>query len=372
MKKKILIITFNKAHNYGAMLQEYALLRILLKNNSVEVLNYNDINISKNYKCFGFGYGNIIQRIKQILKYIIFYKRNRQRYNAFKKFESENIVLTTQEYNNLEKLNTTTLDYDVLITGSDQVWNPAITNGLSDVYTLNFGSTQVKKISYAASVGNASNIIKYKNQYLEKLNNLSYISVREVSAKLALSEVFPNKKIEVVLDPTLLLTKEEWTSSLPNETENKIKYILTYEVEENEEFVKVANYLSEKTGYKIVHFSQRNKNRLKNILYSAYTSDPFEFVSLIKNAEFVITTSFHATVFSIIFNKKFWTVPHIVTGSRVIDLLEMLNISNRAVKSLVEFKTKDYNEMIDYKKVNKILANERNKSLKWLSDAIID
>ena len=119
----------------------------------------------------------------------------------------------------------------------------------------------------------------------------------------------------------------------------------------------------------MIHFDKRNKG-LKNVLRSSYTEGPLEFINLIKNAEYVIATSFHATVFSIIFSKKFWIVPHKTTGSRVTDLLNKFGISNRAVNTFDEFKVKNYNEEIDYEKVNKILEKERKKSLDWLIDAI--
>ena len=93
-------------------------------------------------------------------------------------------------------------------------------------------------------------------------------------------------------------------------------------------------------------------------------------MALVKNAEYVIATSFHATAFSIIFNKKFWVVPHKTTGSRVTDLLKKLDISNRAVNSLEEFEKLNFDEDIDYENVNKILEKEREKSINWLIDAI--
>ena len=369
MKKRILITTFNKAHNYGAMLQEYALLQTVSQNNIAEILNYDDKNIKKNYRLLNLGYGNLVSRLKQLLKSILFYPKNKKRYNSFKRFERNNIVLT-KKYNNIKELNKSKLDYDIFITGSDQVWNPTITNGLSDIYTLNFGPKQIKRISYAASVGNSKNIKKYKNQYLEKLDCIDVISVREKSAEKEFSKIIKTKEIKTVLDPTLLLTKKEWENVIINNKMIESRYILAYEVEENEEFVKIANFLSEKTGYKIIHFSQRNKNRLKNVLFSAYIYGPFDFIHLIRNSELVITTSFHATVFSIIFNKKFWTVPHVVTGSRVTDLLKTLNIESRAIKTLKEFKTRNYNEPINYTKVNKALEIEREKSIKWLNNAL--
>ena len=140
-------------------------------------------------------------------------------------------------------------------------------------------------------------------------------------------------------------------------------------VAEDPEYYKVIEYLSEKTGLKIIHASKRNKG-IKNILRNAYTDGPIEFIKLIKNAEYVIATSFHATVFSIIFHKKFWIIPPKKTSSRITDLLKMLNIENRAIDSLENFKEKKYDEEINYSEVDEKLQAQREISLNFLDNAI--
>lgn len=365
----IIVTTFNKAHNYGAMLQEYALLNLLKsKNYNVNVLNYNDKEIAKCYKYYGFGSGTLKQRIKTIIKYILFFNKNKKRYYNFEKFENKYISLT-QKYDNVSELQD--INIDIMITGSDQVWNYQITNGLSDVYTLNFGNNNIKRISYAASIGVKEIPENLKDSYKSKISKIDKISVREESAKRALSSLLGNRDINVVLDPTLLLRKGAWNDLIANnhKTMPKEKYIFAYVVEKNNEYYNIVNYLSELTGLKVVHFDKIGI-RYKNVLENRYTGGPDEFISLIKNAEYVIATSFHATVFSIIFNKKFWVVPHKTTGSRVTDLLKKLDISSRAVNSLEEFKKLDFDENIDYENVNKILEKEREKSINWLIDAI--
>lgn len=365
----IIVTTFNKAHNYGAMLQEYALLNLLKsKNYNVNVLNYNDKEIAKCYKYYGFGSGTLKQRIKTIVKYILFFDKNKKRYYHFEKFENKYISLT-QKYDNVSELQD--INIDIMITGSDQVWNYQITNGLSDVYTLNFGNNNIKRISYAASIGVKEIPENLKESYKSKISKIDKISVREESAKKTLSSLLENKDINVVLDPTLLLRKEAWNDLIANnhKTMPKEKYIFAYVVEKNNEYYNIVNYLSKLTGLKVIHFEQRN-NKYSNVLESKYSSGPDEFVALVRNSEYVIATSFHATVFSIIFNKKFWVVPHKTTGSRVTDLLKKLDISNRAVNSLEEFEKLNFDEDIDYENVNKILEKEREKSINWLIDAI--
>lgn len=365
---KILTVTFNKAQNYGAQLQEYALMYSLNMKHDTKVLNYLDQKMIRNYQYNKIKGENIFEKIKCIIRVIIHFNKNNKRNHSFIEYENENIKYSEKEYT-LNQIKNECFSTSVLIAGSDQVWNPEITDGLSDVYTLNFGNDNIKRISYAASVGNEKNIQKYKEEYKKKLSRLDRISVREESAKKELEKILPGKKIEVVLDPTLLLKKEEWESKINNIKSEKEKYILAYYVDEDKNFVNITNELSKTTGLKVIHFDKRNRG-LKNVLRSAYTDGPLEFIKLIKNAEYIVATSFHATVFSIIFNKKFWIVPHKTTGSRVTDLLKKLGISNRAINSIDEFKEKDYNEEIDYEKVNKLLEKERQKSIDWLMDAI--
>lgn len=257
---------------------------------------------------------------------------------------------------------------DYYITGSDQVWNTDITNGLSDIYTLNFGKKDIKRISYGASIGKGELSVEEQIVFRSKLQYIDSISVREETAKRLLEQIFPNKHISVVLDPTLLLKREEWENLLEGvKAQKNKKYILAYMVEENQEFRKIARDLEEKTGYPIFHFEKKNLG--KNVK-SCYTAGVLEFVNYIKNAEYVITTSFHATVFSIMFHKKFWIIPHETTGSRVIDLVNSLELSNRIVNTLDMFLKVNYSEDINYERVERMLDMKRQQSLQWLKNEV--
>ena len=365
--KNIGIITFHSAHNYGAMLQAYALQSKL---NRAEIINYRNIDIDNGYKVIKRYKGKNIKRyIKTGFANIIFYRKNKKRFKKFNEFFNNKLKLS-REYKSEEELKANPPKYDIYITGSDQVWNSDIANGLRDSYTLNFGNKETKRISYAASIGNSNIPKELENEYKQKISRIDYISVREESGKTALKNIGVEKDIKVVLDPTLLLTKEEWNkeiaSNMPNENE---KYILAYVVEPNEEYRKIVNYLSEKTGFKVIHFEKRNK-LYKNVLRNAYTDGPFEFVNLIKNAEYVVATSFHATVFSIIYNKKFFIIPHLKTGTRVTNLLDKLEIKDRVYHNLKDFEKINYDFETDYRKVEELLNIEREKSIKFLKEAI--
>lgn len=366
--KKIGIITFHRAVNYGAVLQTYATQEFLKANNyDVEIIDYRDEILETPYKFLKLPRGGIKTKTKKILNDIIFLKKNNKKGKNFQKFIKSNLNLSKM-YNSIGELKENYPKYDIYITGSDQVWNTNIVGCLSDAYTLNFGNDKIKRISYAASIGLSKIDNKYENEYKEKLKNIDFLSVREENAKLILNELIDKKDIQVVLDPTLLLNKEFWSSKIDKLDKENEKYIFVYSVANNDEYRKIANYLSKETGLKIVHFEKTNK--FDNVLKNAYTEGPFEFLNFIKNAEYVVTNSFHATVFSIIFNKKFFCVPFKTTSSRITNLLEKMGISNRIVYTLEEFKNKKYDEEINYSEVDKKLEEERKESINWLNNVI--
>lgn len=367
--KKIGIVTFHNAHNYGAMLQAFALQKKLEESNQVEIIDYRNNKIERQYKVIRpLIFKDPISTVKRLVSDVSKYKINKTRHRNFNTFMKEKLSLS-KRYNDEEDLKNDDVKYDILITGSDQVWNIGIVGNLSDIYTLNFGQKDIKRISYAASVGEANLISRNKEIYKEKISKIDEISVREADAKKELNRII-NKEIEVVLDPTLLLTVNDWNKELT--TKNDVsdeKYILAYFVEYDKEYIDIVNFLSEKTGLKVIHFEKRNNN-YNDVLKSAYTEGPLDFVSLIKNAEYVVATSFHATVFSILFHKKFFIVPHRKTGARVINLLDRLEITGRTFSTAEEFKKINYDFETNWNKVENNLNKEREKSIKFLNNAV--
>lgn len=364
--KRIGIITFHRAHNYGAILQTYALQKVLSKDYDVKIIDYRNEDIEKDYKIFNIDTQNIKSAIKSITSSIIYMIKNINRFKKFDKFIKENLILTDQ-YNSESELKENYPKLDVYITGSDQVWNYNISGKKIDSYTLKFGDKSIKKLSYAASIGTNTFDESHKEKYIENIGELDFISVREENAKEYLKDII-NKPLEVTLDPTLLLNRNQWDELLEKTKENN-KYILGYAVSKESEYYKTLNYISDITRMKIVHFNKRN-NKIKNIYKNAYATGPVEFLYLIKNAEYVIATSFHATVFSIIFHKKFWIIPPKKVSSRITNLLEKLGIQDRIITSLDELKKKDYDKNIDYEEVERKLDIERAQSIDWLKNAI--
>lgn len=363
--KRIVLTTFFKAEHYGAVLQAYALQSVLQdKGFYVEILNYRDYAIENKCRPVKLKRNEFYSFLRACISFLLFYKKNKTRHKNFIQFQKLYLQIGKTEYWSVESIKENPPRADVYITGSDQVWNTEITKGISDVYTLHFGAENIQRISYAASIGGVQIRTEDEKALQEKLKKINSLSVREKTAKKALEKLLPEKTITVTLDPVLLRTKEKWEEDLTDLKKNKEKYILTYQIEENKEYKKTVNDLSLKTGLKVIDF--KKWKRYANELYCAYTDGPLEFINLIRHAEYVITNSFHGTVFSIIFHKKFWVFPNCQTGSRITDLLDLLNISDRTIYAYDEFLLKKYNQNIDYERVDTILEKERAKSLEWL------
>lgn len=362
-------LTFHSAVNYGAVLQALALQRVLI-NIGVDnkIVNYTDFCMI-DYNPDNFKNLSFKRKIKKIIKNIFFYKKLKKKYIIFQDFIKKNLIMT-DIVNSIDEINNIIDDSDVLLTGSDQVWSSKIDGGLSDIYTLNVGNKSNRRISYAASIGDSIIEEQDKNNYVKKLEVLDCISVREKTAQRELNKILKNKQIDVNVDPTLLLSKQEWNDLIGKYENENEKYILAYTMDNNQKYFDIVNNLSDQTGYKVVYFDLRNKG-FKNVYKNVFLSNPFEFINYIKNAEYVVTNSFHGLVFSLIFKKNFWIIPHKTRGSRMTDLLKELKLENRIVTTVEDFVEKDYSETINYMNVNKKINDMRNTSLSWLKKSVL-
>ena len=340
---KIAILTFVKAINYGAVLQAFALSE-KLKSYGADVyfLNYNNKKIQSSNSVFDF------KRLLN-LKYTIAHLYNLpcaiKRYKLFKKFRKEHLKFTNDIPQN----------FDAVITGSDQVWNYNLTDN-DWFYFLDFKKKNTKKIAYAASFGiNDIDCIK-KNKIEDYLKDFDFISVRENSA-VSLVKQISAQEASLVLDPTLLLTKNEWTEFL-NSTKNNRPYIFVYTVENNKEVWEFAKKLSLKTKLPICSISY-SKLHKQNAVYN-FNAGPQQWLEYILGAKYVVTNSFHAIAFSINFQKQFFFNAPNSTSSRIIDLTNRYNLSHREINSC------QINSKIDYTLVNKMLKNERELSEKFI------
>ena len=263
---------------------------------------------------------------------------------------------------NIEDMN----KYSCVIVGSDQVWNLNITHGdftyfLKDV-------KNVRKCSYASSFGTIKSDVKYYDEIRNCLNDFEIINIRESSGKNFINNLLPEKHVNLVLDPTFLLTREEWRE-IAVRPSYKGKYVLIYQLAYSKSLIKYAQRLAREKNCKLVTINGNPRQPIKgkNIL----NAGPEQWLGLIEDAECVITNSFHGTVFSIIFQKEFYT--ELLTtqeerNDRVITLLTELELKNRILCKGLSADT--LNEKIDYLLVNQKLEKLVNFSYDCLEKVI--
>lgn len=364
--KKIGIITYHCADNLGAVLQVYALQKKINKLGlESEVIDFRPLTLLypfglrrlKDVKTIG-----LFRTIKSII--VLMIKRKiKQRKALFKRFRDNYLVVSKQTYYNAEELNANPPRYEYYITGSDQVWNPDFFEKIGKSYFLDFASTNSTKISYAASITKKMDA-SFNDVFKENINRFDFISIRE-SEHVDFLKKLTKKPITVALDPTLLLDKEDY-NILPIDPKTKEKYVLVYDLQYNEELVKLANKISQEKGYKVISFSdhKKYKNGIKTFEYEG----PNEFIGYLENAEFVLTTSFHGVAFSVIFKKPFYTIPHKTRGTRMIDLLNSIGLEDRIVYNFDDLASINYK--IDYSKPFELLNKRREESSKFLITAL--
>lgn len=362
-QNRIGIITYHRAINYGAILQAYALQRKIreLGFESV-ILDYRSDYLEKRHRKRKMKY---CKTFKDVLRYLLLSKNYNIKHDKFRKFMAQYLKLSAPLYN-LNDLERIEEDFDKIITGSDQVWNYKL-NNMDEAYFLNFVKDKSKKTSYAASFGINKIPREYRKRYIELLRDFDSILIREKQGAQIINDLL-NKEAKVVLDPTLLISKEEWFKLSCRMPSVNYKYILVYAFGNSENIINLAKNISKKTGYKIVQITTTYKKGVK-IKY-AKAVGPAEFLYLFKNANYIITNSFHGTAFAINFNKEFFTelLPKSMgTNSRIEDILHLFKLEDRIISS----SNIDWiNKKIDYDRVNKLLEDERNKSIALLNDVL--
>lgn len=360
IKKKINVctMTHHTVPNFGAVLQAYALQKALEKLSvDSEILNYKSIRVEKNY----YRSFKLCQTVKDKIKYFLFFFQ-RKRYKKFDNFVSTHLKIS-REYTK-EDLPMAEDKYDLFIAGSDQVWNLNIHNGDTS-YMLDFVKDNSKKGSYAASFGYMEIPSIYKDISYNLLKQFTYLLVREKTGIDIINQLNINTHTYQVLDPTLLLTKDDYLPFVKSKV--KTKYILLYDLICSNELKEFAFKLSKETKLDVISINssfQRIKGA-KNI----FSAGPDEFIDLIAKSEYVVTSSFHGIIFSMIFNKNFYfglNKEKINNNSRIIDLANKFGFSDRNIEYFSEIKD------IEYNPINMKIEKERKKSIDLLMGMIND
>lgn len=376
---KICLITFHFVSNDGGVLQCYALQRFLEKQgHQVKVIDYRPSYHTIRYAAFKnpFVYtrwywrrfrntGFIIRSIRAARSFVrCIYLNTRREEKAtaqvFDNFIRKNLHLTEQ-YTTLKQLREKPPRSDAYVVGSDQLWNPDLLDFKFDpAYFLDFGDTSIPHVSYAVSTGK-----KLSEKELGQLGmlcrGLSAVSVREYNESL-INAV--GRDVHVCIDPTLLLEADDY-SEIESRAQETEPYIFVYGFEDSEALHDAVNMVQKQQGVRIINGCP-HRIRLDGDVTNLRACGPSEFLTLIKNAQYVVTNSFHGTAFSIVYKKEFVTLAHSTRGNRVTELLGKLGLLSR----LWNYESFSIDNPIDWPKVQEKLSILRKHSEEFLLSAI--
>lgn len=341
--KNVLILTFSKVYNRGANLQCFALMNVIQK------LGFNvsflDIQLPKSKMNFKGFFFEIINNF------------------LASRFRKKVGFKYTRQYNSFQELQINPPKSDYYIVGSDQVWNPEITNYLDPrVYFFCFLPFDSKKFAYAASFGLDYWVkTNYDNEILDSLKTFASIGVREKSGIDICRNIFSIENVEHVLDPSLLLSKEELLLLIKKQKKSKKNLIFSYLLYEDQDIIKILDVITK-------NLNSNNDNKgISRLLKKIYGVSSWLFK--IYNSDFVITNSFHCMAMSIVLHKKFIVIPTFPNREeRMLSLLKILGLENRFIPNLIaaESSINILREEIDYLRVDKILEIEKEKSFNFI------
>lgn len=344
---KSFIITIHHIHNFGSIFQAYALARFLKLNGyDAEIIDYRP-----NY--YNFGRNKFKTIIGKILNLFPYCKRKKK----FESFISNHDNLSEKQFHDISELEKSFRhNNDIFIAGGDQLWNDYHHCGKDDSYKLTFTDSP-RKIAYGTSMGRDN----FSDDALKKLsvlvNGFNKIMLREQST-VAILRKFIRIPIDHVIDPVGLLEVKEF-SSLAVKPSIKEPYAVMYLADSGELLNSAIEFLSQKMGLKIVHICGFKKKCFCD--YFIKDAGPEEILGYIIHADFVLSASFHATMFSLMFQKQFATLlPGEQTNARINDLLKHVGLENRIVRAeddLAQLETH-----IDYTCASQILNDLKEKS----------
>lgn len=373
---KVGIITYHSSHNYGSMLQAYALSHFLISRGyDVEIIDFRSPKQLRLYKhplrprSFAFN--------KRYFKGLLYPYANPvwlfnecRKWSVYEKFVKDYLPVTKKRYNSWESVlsDLNVLQYNVLISGGDQIWNM---RGLhfDKAYYLDGKLDGIKKISYSTSFGGVflNKIEKDEQEYIKNtLSDYSSISVREVSMKNYLEPLL-NMKVEVVVDPTLLLQVDDYDALIKDDPIVKGQYILYYSPFPNSKAENLAIMYGKYKELKVVTtFPHIINNKGMTAIHK---SGPSEFLNLLKNAAMVIGRSFHLIVFSLLYHKDFIAIDG-AEDARMKDILMRVGLIDRGRVDVNNF-DKIVLPPIDIKKIDDYFFQLRRESEDYLLNTLV-
>lgn len=364
---KVGIITFHASHNYGSMLQAYALQQTVMKlGHECEIINFRTERQKKAYMPY-----YIIEGYRSKAKAMVYPTmafNDWRKYRRFEGFLKKRLVLSKKEYSTYEELSDSDLGYDAYISGSDQIWNTYCFD-FDQAYFLGFVN-EGRRIAYAPSMGPDPELQvteEFDRIIKESIGRYDAISVREERTRRRLEKAGVRESMSIALDPTLFLDRADWERLVSDKPLIKGDYIFLYTPWYIESVYGEALLLAKEKGLKIVvSKSDDFRKWSKESCFEFHTTvGPLEFLNLIRHAKIVIAESFHAVVFSLVFNKPF-IVSNGDADSRVSNLLSLSGLDGKCVRangslSFNPVDTVDFPERI---------RHEVNKSISFLKNAL--
>lgn len=312
---KIATITCHDVYNYGASLQAYALQNYLQEQgHDVEIIDYKPYYLTNRYnwrhipaESRFYPYKNSfgIQCVYFLLKNYKIYATIGRKYK-FDEFKLKYLTLTNRTYISAEELKTTPPTADLYIAGSDQIWNTSYKNGRDAAFYLDFGPDNIRRISYAASFAVSEVDSAYKSFVAEKLQRFDAVSIRERTGLEIYAGLLPGKKAVQVVDPVFLLDRQQW-ENMAAKISPKEKYVLVYDFQHDPLIKEHTQRIARTLNIKI--YSLNNSSALDYADRNISDAGPQEFLAWLANAEIVISNSFHATAFAVLFHRPFLTFP---------------------------------------------------------------
>ena len=382
--KKIGVVACDGNNNYGSMLQAYATL-VALENlgYDCEFINYQKKTTFSEAVRFLPRFLNMyLMREKWRLLDKNHKSRNipevkagdAARKKAFRRFaESYYRSKISKPYIGYKALQTSSENYDAVLVGSDQLWFPA---GLpTNFYNLMFVPDEKKKVAYSTSFGVSKVPFYQKRRTIRYLKRIDYVSVREQSGQNLIKEL-TGRDVPVVLDPTLLLSSEDWRNVIPEQQVVPRGYILCYLLGSNPEHRKAVKELGKRTELKIYdmphidEFVPGDRNFADEHLYDV---DPAQFVNLIRHANYICTDSFHCCIFSILYHKKFiafdrYSDPLMASrNSRISNLCNITGLNNRQYQKDI---VKEIQAEPDFEEADQRIEDVKKTSIHYLLNAL--
>lgn len=369
---KIALITLHWANNYGAALQVYACFKYLQNFGEVSVIDYRCKYTSKGMQVVRFGWGgrDFLRMGKDVLRFV-------PRYRVIKKFSAFNsrYLRVTSQVSRDEQFLSLTAANDVFISGSDQIWNPTIvseTGSIDGRYFLDFAADK-KRVSYASSMGTYDYSPSEQPSLKKYLDRYDSISVREKDTAESLSN-FLEREVTHVVDPTLLLTREDWRSAFSNIglAPKNHKYILVYGLKKDKLLKTVVDIARKELGLKVYAVDQ---DPLINYHCDRHIMDagPEEFVALVAGASFIVTNSFHGTAFAVNLNVPFLVTTPPTGANRINSLLGQVGLLHRVINSFRQSEIEALvSEGCDFESSNVKLKLLREKSKDFLKRALVN